>query len=443
MKLLRFTFSGFGLFLIVLFGFGCGAVHPPKQVQLKNGIPLILKTMPDSHVATVLMSVRAGSVHENDANQGISRLLERCLFRSSTRYPNVRETIESFGGNYSSNVFQDFMAFSVTAEASHLPDMIRIFSDVLQFPRFDSTLVSTMRRDLVKVVEDEYSNPRVMVITQFLRRAFQRHPYRFIPLGNPKTLRTLRTGDVVRYFESLFVPANVEFVVTGHFNRNEVLKEFNESLGSFVRDSALPPVPPPEPEQTAPREAIANHPFSKDVAFVGVGWKAPSIRNPDTYSVDVLVSCLGIGESSRLNAQIRNTTDSVYSIWAEYFTPREPGYLLITAVCNAGIATRVKQRILDEIGVLKKDEITPTELERAKMYLMSMKAYSDEGSATMAGFIGYWSIQQNVDFSNTYSDRIAAVTAKEVQQAARVYLRGDNFTSVILLPATQAAGISK
>jgi len=165
-----------------------------------------------------------------------------------------------------------------------------------------------------------------------------------------------------------------------------------------------------------------------------VGWQAPSIRNPDTYGVDVLVSCLGTGKASRLNMQIRAGMDSVYSIWAEYLTPRQPGYLVIAGICHPRVAERMKERILREVDILKRDLITPAELVRAKAALRSIKAYSHQSTAGTAAYLGYGTVLGSQDFAVNYDRSIDAVTAEDMRLAAVKYLEGDRYTSVILLP---------
>jgi predicted Zn-dependent peptidase len=64
----------------------------------------------------------------------------------------------------------------------------------------------------------------------------------------------------------------------------------------------------------------------------------------------------------------------------------------------------------------------------------AMTAYRSEGATDSAFDLGYWSTMAELDFARTYQYRIQAVTAEDVQNTVRTYLKDDNSVSVILLP---------
>jgi zinc protease len=424
--------------LLVLFvalcAAGCGKKGNVVSTRLDSGVTVVFKTMPGSDVATVLLLAAAGSAYETESNRGISRLLERCLFRATEGQPDVRKTIDAYGGVFNSNVNQDFISFAVTVEKANLLKMIRVAASVVDSSRIDEALVRSVKSGLLKAMEGEEENPRVAALNLFLRNAFPEGPYRFFPLGKTKTVETLNADDVVRYYQSRFVPESVVFVVTGDFDRKAVLKTLQGCFQSFRLRPKAKPALQEQPEPAEPKRIRSTFNFPPNIAMVTVGWKAPSIRNPDTYDVDVLVSCLGTGQASRLNTQIRVGMDSVYSIWAEYLTPRQPGYLLIACICHPQVAERVRERILREVDILKKDLITPAELVRAKAALKSIKAYSDQSTNGTASYLGYGTILGSPDFTVHYDRNIDAVTAGDVRLAAVRYLKSDHYTSVILFP---------
>jgi zinc protease len=425
-------------FLMIFSIAGCGKKEKPAFIRLDSGVTAVLKTMPGSDVATVLVLAAAGSAYETESNRGVSRLLERCLFRATSGRPDVRKTIDSYGGVYGSVVNQDFISFSITVEKNNLLEMIRVAADVVDSSQIDEPLVASIKGSLLKAMEAEEQNPRVVALNLFLRSAFAGSPYRFFPLGKTKTVETLKADDVLRYYRSRFVPGRVVFVVTGDFESGSVLKTLEEGFGAFRQRTGEDPAVADLPEPAEPKEIRSPFDFPPNIALVAVGWKAPSIRNPDTYDVDVLVSCLGSGQASRLNTQIRAGMDSVYSIWAEYLTPRQPGYLLIAGVCHPRVAERLKERILREVDILKKDLITPSELVRAKAALKSIKAYSSQTTAGTASYLGYGTVLGSIDFAVDYDRSVESVTAEDMRLAAVRYLKGDQYTSVVLLPKNRS-----
>jgi zinc protease len=378
--------------------------------------------------------VRAGSLQETEADEGISRFLEKSLFRMTRNHRDIRTEISSYGGEYMSGVNQDFIYLAVTVGSAFSGPIRSIFEDVILNSEFSDSLVDGVRNDMLIRIADERKNPRVQIQSAFLQTVFTVHPYRRLPFGSIETFRKLTAGDISRYYENNFVPENIVLVVTGRFDRRSIVRSLNQSLGTFARKAAVRYEWRQEPLRTKPASVVLTHGLKPSLAFVSVGWMAPSITNRETYAMDVVLEALGTGESSRLNREIRSSMQSVYSIWAEYRTPREPGYFIIMAICEPSAADSVRSRVLREIGILRDDSLTPTELARAKQMVTAMSAYRSEGATDCAFDLGYWSTMAELDFARTYPRRIQAVTAEDVQNTVRTYLKDENSVSVILLP---------
>jgi len=425
-------------FLIVLFTLGivvsrCGFSGKTQELFLKNGMRVVMDEMPRSRIVTVFMMVKAGSIYETETNRGISRLVENALFRESTHYRDIQEQIESYGGKYYSGTTQDYVYFSVTVRKPFLVPVLNIFADVIQNAQFSDSLISVTKSTLLRKMKQEQSNPSFQILSIFLQNIFHKHPYRFLPLGDTEHAQRFEVKDVVEYYTSLYTPENITVVVVGSGDPTLVMRILGDSVGLFARTSTRK-YWDQEPNQTGSREVILHHSLPSHVAYVMVGWRAPSIQSDDTYGMDVVTISLGSGESSRLNTQIRDRMHSVYFIWADYRTPKEPGYFLITAVCDPSVADEVKRKILKEVDILRKDSITPKELEKAKMFLKSSEAYNRESTFETAYYLGYWSVVKDFRFFQTYLENINKVSLEDVQRVASSYLREDNYTSVILLP---------
>jgi len=406
----------------------------PVEYRLSNGLRIILEENSASQVTCMSLFVPAGSIQETEADQGIARFTEKSLFRVTRNHRDVRTEISSYGGEYASGVNQDFIFFSVTVGSAFSGPILAIYEDVILNSEFSDSLVDAVRSEMLAKIGDELQNPRVQMQSAFLQSAFKVHPYRRLPFGSAETFRKLGTGDIRRYYENNFVPDNIVMVVTGRFERRSVVERLEKSLVSFRRKSAARYEWLQEPSRTEPAFTVQTHTFPQPLAFVAVGWIAPSITNRATYAMDVALEAIGIGESSRLNREIRSSMQSVYTVWAEYRTPREPGYFLIQAICEPSVADTVRRRVLHEIEILRDDSLTPSELARAKQMITAMTAYSSEGATDRAIYLGYWSTMAALDFAKSYADRIQAVTADDVQNTVRTFLKDDNSISVILLP---------
>jgi len=268
----------------------------------------------------------------------------------------------------------------------------------------------------------------------YLENAFHVHPYQYFYKAEIDDILSLNTAAVEEYHHNVFIPENINIIVTGPQDSYRAIKQFQSLLNDFSRTPSKTYTWDEEPEQIAPRRIQRYHTFGNKFAFVTVGWRAPSIRNPDTFTMDLILALLGMGESSRLNKHIRNQDSDVYYIWAEYLTPRDPGSFVINAVCDPSAAEKIEQKILRECAILRKDLITPYEMDRAVQMMESQEAYQWESTESAAAYLGYWAVMKDFTFAKNYLKQIRSVSLNDIQRVADRYFGEETYTSVIMLP---------
>jgi zinc protease len=422
------------IFLLLAVFTAVFGAESPESITLPNGMTVILQPFPHANVTCVALFARAGSICETDTTAGITRFMEKSLFRMTGSRRDVRAEIDSYGGDFQSGVNQDFVVFAVTASGAYLFPLLGLFDEVVRDSRFNDSLAANVRLELIRRLEEERKNPDVLILSRFLSLAFHEHPYRFMPHGSVAGFRSLTAGDIRRHYEESFVPRNLVLVVTGQFDRKALVRRLQDGIGRFERESRIPPARRPEPVHNGPVDVRERHGFGPSVAFVTVGWPAPAVSDRATYAMDVLVTALGAGESSRLNRQIRVSAPSLYSVWSDYRTPREPGFLRIMAACPPADADSVRSAILREVRILADDPMPEPEMARAKRMLTATESFSREGATDYANYLGYWATVADLDLAREYVRRIRAVDPEDVRQTVRAFLTDERRVSIILLP---------
>ena len=425
------------VFFIILFcGYlfiACGPDSGPEEVILQNGVTVVLKNEPSTPIVSVLMRVKAGSINETEETQSISRLVEKAIFRQTAGCPDVQWSIESYGGTYFASTTRDYNSFFFEVTNDYLLDVLNIIADVVQYTQLNDSLITRVKSELKGTMAREQSF-RTVLRKHFLENTFQKHPYRFLAQGNPDRLGALTAGQADTFFKSLYIPENINLAIVGGFNKKKLLDNLKKNIGAFERKPVKKFTWEEEPAQGAPREIVSAYSSNKPLALISVGWAAPSVRSSDTYPMDVLLVTLGVGESTRLNRQVRDRYKKVYFVETEYVTPMEPGYILITVLCDPSVVDAVKEQILNEVDIIRKDSITPNELMRAKRYFEAQEAYGHQSTRRAAFSYCFWSLMQDLRFARRYLPNIQRVSLADVKVTAEKYLKRSNYTSVILYP---------
>jgi zinc protease len=170
--------------------------------------------------------------------------------------------------------------------------------------------------------------------------------------------------------------------------------------------------------------------------YLGLAFPAPAIRHVNqACAMDVLASVLGQGRTSRLYRRVRDQRRLVTTIGAYYSPQRRPSLLMVIATLEAGNREAAREAIDQEVRRLAR-KVTTRELRRAKRKIHNSLLYAAETNAGLAAEIGWaHTLTGSDDFYRTYRDRIGAVTARDVEAAARRFLDPDKAVEVAIVPS--------
>src|SRR5688572_1677724 len=114
---------------------------PFVRDTLANGLRVLVVPQPHLRRAHVALHVRVGSRYETAEQNGISHFLEHMLYRGTRSLESahaVNDAFERLGGYLYAATQADRGVFSCTAPSASMPEIVRLFSEVAQWPRFSS-----------------------------------------------------------------------------------------------------------------------------------------------------------------------------------------------------------------------------------------------------------------------------------------------------------------
>lgn len=170
-----------------------------RQLQLENGLSVILVSDPDSDKAAVSMNVEVGSNANPDDRPGLAHFLEHMLFLGTEKYPEAgsyQAFISSHGGSHNAFTAYENTNYFFSVEASALPGALDRFAQFFIAPLFTAEYVDRERH----AVDSEFQAKR----RDDSRRSFEAskqvlnpdHHYSRFAVGNLDSLSNTREGDV-------------------------------------------------------------------------------------------------------------------------------------------------------------------------------------------------------------------------------------------------------
>lgn len=392
------------------------------KATLPNGLSVIVKETPGTHVATVQLWVKAGSVYESPKEAGITHLIEHMIFKGTpTRPPGqVAGEIEAVGGHINAYTSYEYTVYHATLTARHWPTALAVLTDAVLNSTFDPAELEREKPVVLEEIRMRRDRPNVRLYEELMAAAYTTHPYRLPISGSEESVTAISRDDILAYLATHYIPENFTVVVVGDVAAGEIMQQVSATLGKLPRKGSAAPDMPREPQQQAPRVFLKTDAINQ--THLAIAFPIAAFASPDTPALDVLAHILGNGEVSRLYDSLRNEQGLVYRIDASAFTPRDPGLLEITAVLDAANAQAVLKGALTEALRMKYALASEDELARAKRNLESDFVFNLEKAEGQARVLGSFEMLTGDPREDEYLNQIRAVTREDVQRVAIKYL---------------------
>jgi zinc protease len=272
------------------------------------------------------------------------------------------------------------------------------------------------------------NNPSARLGEQIDAALFLNHPYGKPVIGWRHEMEQLSRDDAIGFYRRFYGPNDAVVVIAGDVEPEEARKLAEETYGKLNRSSVIakrqrPQEPPPVAVRSLTlADARVEQPMIRRLYLVP---SFATAKPGQSEALEVLAHILGSGNSSRLYRALVVDKGVAVMAGAGYdnsaldmakfgiFGAPRPGVTLaqLEAEADAVIAEVIAKGVSAE------------ELERAKSRLIANAIYAQDNQASMARWYGTALMTgATVDDVRRWPDRIRAVTATQVQDAARTWL---------------------
>ncbi len=402
--------------------------------RLVNGMRVVLQEDHTAPVCAFQVWVEVGSADESPTEAGISHLIEHMIFKGTNerRAGELAGTIERYGGRINAYTSYENTVYHVVITSRFQEEGLKVLADAIQHPSFDAQELAREREVVIEEIKMRDDDPQSALHRALFKNSFQRHPYGRPIIGYADKVKGFNRGQVLDYYRTWYRPRNMVFVGVGDFNTLQLLARLKQLFNASDR-----PLPArkrlQEPWQNSLRPVAMQKAIKE--RYFALGFHIPSLKNKDTYALDLLAACLGQGESSRLQQELRLKQGLVSSIYAYAFTPKDPGLFVIGGAFQPKAIQQGIEGIARELSRVKETGVTEEELRKAKVMVETDFTYDRETVEGEAGKLGYFEmIRGDATKERGYLQEISRVGAAEIQAVARRYLRLENLTLCVLMP---------
>jgi len=402
-----------------------------SHFTLSNGLEVVVVPDHRAPVVTHMVWYKVGAADETSGKSGLAHFLEHLMFKGTEKNPGdaFSRDVAAIGGQENAFTSTDYTVFFQRVPRDHLKDMMALEAD-----RITGLILTddVVRPELSVVLEEQNmrvaNNPAARLSEQMDAALYLNHPYGRPVIGWRQEIEKLSRDDALAFYRRFYTPNNAIVVVAGDVTADEVKADAEATYGKVVdRAETNPRQRPKEPQQEASR-TVTLADLRVEQPSVTRHYLVPSettAKPGESEALDVLAHVLGSGENCRLYRSLVLDKGIALSAGAYYSgTALDYGKLGVYGSPKPGVSLRDVEAGIDAVLADVIDHgVTADELDRAKTRLIADAVYAEDNQATLARWYGSaLATGQTVDEVRGWPDRIRAVTADDVQQAARTWL---------------------
>lgn len=417
------------------------AVFDPKTFTLDNGLRVVL--VENHRVPAVVQMVwyKVGAADEPRGKSGIAHFLEHLMFKgTATMQPGeFSKVVARHGGRDNAFTSQDYTAYHQTVAKDYLDLVMKMEADRMSNLVLTDAVVDPERDVILEERRARIDNQPPALLGEAMDSALYRnHPYRIPVIGWASEMAGLTTADALSFYKRHYAPNNAILVVAGDVSLEELKRLAQEHYGDIPRGPDIERERVTEPPQLAARRVTLESPQVREPTLRR-NYYAPSATAGATqhaYALEVLSEILG-GPTGRLYRDLVIERGLAAAAGAWY----SPDSLDMTkfgfyAVPRQGKSVEAVEAALDEaIAKLLREGVTVDEVADATKRLKASAVFARDDLETAARVLGAaLATGRSIDDVEQWPARIGAVTAEQVNIAARAVLKPEGSVTGILLP---------
>ncbi len=421
------------------------ATAPPikfTDTRLKNGLRVIVSEDHTAPVYSIAVTYNVGSRDERAGRTGFAHLFEHMMFKGSENVGPGEHFMLVFnnGGSMNGTTNKERTLYFETLPANQLDLGIFLEADRMRSLAITGDNLDNQRHAVQEERRQGVDNqPYGKTFEAIDELAYENKAYEHSVIGSMADLSAATVDDVASFFKTYYAPNNAILSIVGDVDTKATLEKVRKAFEAIPSQPAPPQVDTAEPPQTAERRLTLDDPLAR-LSRLDVAYHRPGLASPDDEALSVLATVLGSGRSSRFYQAIVREKQLAPNVSAGAGSGRGPGLFRVVGTAAPGKTLEaLETAVYEEIEKVKNGPIADWEMEKARNNATRGFVGGLTNSLTRAIQLGDFALAfDDPGRINTRIDRIAKVTAADVQRVARQYLTPENRTVVLTVPKPAA-----
>ena len=397
-----------------------------EKMILQNGLTVLMHEDKNTPIASISVLYKVGSRDEHPEKTGFAHLFEHLMFGGSVNIPDYDGVMQRAGGENNAYTNHDYTHFFTTLPAINIETALWLESDRMLELMLQKEVLDVQKKVVVEEFYETCLNlPYGDVWHELSALNYEKHPYKWPTIGvHPSHIEKANLTDVKKFYNKYYHPGNAILVIAGPISikrmKELAMKWFNDiPSGKTIKKNYSW-----EPPKKEARHKQSQAEVPVDAIYMT--FPCPARADKAFYAVDLLSDIFSNGPSSRLIHRLTRQNKYFNHIDCYVTGDFDPGLIVFEGRPTEKISLQDAEEIISkEINDLKNQLIESAELQKWKNKAESTLVLSEMGIQSKSMNLGFFEALGNADLMNAESEIYQSLTAEEIQQAAKVWLRDD------------------
>lgn len=409
----------------------------PKRKVLSNGLRIITVPMKGSETVAVYVLADTGTEYERKEENGISHFLEHVCFKGTPTRPTalaITKEFDGIGAYVNAFTAYEYTGYHAYAHKKHLSHVVEVLSDLYLNALFPPEEVEKEKGVILEEINMYEDLPKSKAAELYRKLLYGDQPAGWSILGRKEVVSSLKPADFRTYRNKHYVASATTVVVAGDVKESEAVSLVKKTFKDIPTGKKQGKKKTVE-RQNAP--AVLMLPKKIDQTHIVLGVRTFPVLDKRSVTLSLLNTILGRGMSSRLSQVLREELGICYYIRSGVDESLDHGSLAVVSGVDTRRVIPAVKAILGEFTKLKRELVSPEELQKAKEYSVGSMYLSLETADARAGHYAALELMGEPLISPEEAEKkIRSVSAEDIRKLAReIFIdKRLNFTAVGKVP---------
>ena len=405
----------------------------PSVVMLSNGLRLIIQPETISGTISIVGKVKNNPhLQAPTGKEGVSEVLNALFSYGTTKLDRLvfQKELDEIAANVSGGT-----TFSLRVLTEHFEKGVQLLVDNLLHPALPDDAFRIVQKEIAGELVGLLQSPSYLS-RRTLRSALYPKGDPALRQATPETVKSLTLDDIRSYYLRTFRPDMTTIVVIGQVTEDMAKSIIGRYFGEWEAigprpETDLPPIP--LSVQSAVRVPDVSR-LQDDVTLAETLGMTRS--HPDYYSLQVGKHVLsGSFFATRLYRDLREKTGLVYSVETALDAGKTRAIFAVAYACDPVQVPKVSAIVEQDLLEMQTKEVTPRELQQAKILLIRQIPLSEASTVDIAERLLDLALEDlPLDEPIRAAERYRNTTGRQIREAYAKWIRPGDFVQVTLGP---------